>query len=102
MYTAHVAGEFRQFTYDYSWVEGLHYFDAYASLCEASAALCKNGDVYGIASRLKRFAEKDNFDKLSYKDARYIADFLDSLLTDSPPTSDEVFKFLGYIVELSK
>ena len=94
-YTNQVSDAFRQFEHNDVLVEGLYYFDALASLREDEG-------ISAISSRLLRYSEKVNFDKLKIEDAVHIADFLDLMYSDSPPTSDEVLEFLNFIVLYSK
>ena len=90
-YTNQVSDAFRRFEHNDVLVEGLYYFDALASLSEDEG-------ISGISSRLLRYTEKESFDKLKIEDAVHIADFLDLMYSDSPPTSGEVLEFMNFIV----
>ena len=92
---ADISDSFRRFEYDNVLIEGLYYFNAYASLSE-------NVELYDVSSRLVRYTEKEKFENLQFEDAVYIADFLDLMRSDSPPTSNEVLEFLNFIILTAK
>ena len=89
--TNQVSDAFRRYEHNDVLVEGLYYFDALASLREDDA-------ISGISSRLLRYTEKESFHQLKLADTTRIADFLDLMYSDSPPTSDEVLDFMNFIV----
>lgn len=96
MYTAHVSDAFRRFEHNEFLLEGLYYLNAYASFSE-------NKDYYEVSSRLMHnYLTEENFNKLNYEDTVYIADFLKSMNAKPPPSSEEVLKFLNFIVQIDK